>query len=160
MADMIERFLKLFKCVRLALIEAGSKITFTDAEHDALVKLLEVLRPAKYAVERLSRRDATLLTAERINKVVFSSLKKVAERDENPNELAETFLNHLTVELAKRRPTDLIHLMEYLRDPSYIKSTKADLFGHAPGKTKVVDLATTLLSRLFAIEDVQVNTSP
>ena len=151
MLFMIERIIRMEKPVRLALIECGSKLTFTDCDFKQLNKLKAVLEPAKLAVERLSRRDATLLTAERINDTVFESLESAAQgicqcepnQEEaecmcEPNEYAETFQAFLKAEIDKRRPADLVHLMEYLNDSSYIKSTKKDSFGHAPNKTKMM----------------------
>ena len=157
MLDMITRFLRMVKSVRLALIEAGSNLSFSDSEITLLEQLKEVLQPAKFAVVRLSRRDATLLTAERINNVVFSSLERASEEDPEKNKkknpLAEPFLHFLKTEIEKRRPTNLVHLMEYLNDSSFIKSSKVDSFGHVPRKTALTDLTSSLLSRLFSIEE-------
>ena len=67
--------------------------------------------------------------------------------------MADTFLIHVKTEIEKRRPTDLVHLMEYLHDRNYIKAAKRDPFGFAPSKAKIVDLASSLLNRLYYIED-------
>ena len=151
MLAMISRFIRMQKSVRLALLEAGSSLTFTDDDIEVLKQLEQVLQPAKDAVERLSRRNATLLTAERINDVVLGNLEKVASQ----NPLAKTFRGLLKTELKKRRPTELVHLMEYLNDSSYIKKVKKDSFGHEPNMHYLVDLASALLSRLYSIDDAQ-----
>ena len=149
MLSMITRFLRMEKCVRLALIECGSKLTFADEEIEALKDLKEVLEPVKDAVDRLSRRNATLLTAERINNVVLDTLEKAAN-EESPegkrNRLADILLDYIKIEIEKRRPTDLVHLMEYLQDSTYIKAAKRDPFGYVPSKTSILDLASDLLN--------------
>lgn len=159
MLAMIERFLRMEKCVRVSLIECGSKVNFTDEEIETLTFLKEALQPIKDAVDRLSRRNANLLTAERIINVVFETLKEAAnptydpEEPKKPNPLADILLDYIKIELEKRRPTDLVHLMEYLQDSSYIKAAKPDPFGNIPCKKDIVDLASKLLNRLYPDED-------
>ena len=147
MLAMVERFLRIEKCVRSALIAAGSEVTFTEAEIQLLRQLSSALKPAKFAVDRLNQRDATLLSAERINEIVFNCLE--ADTD---NAFAQNFLGILKPKIKERRPSNLIHLMEYLNDPNYIKSTTFDIFGMKPQKKKVQELTTELLGRLFSVE--------
>ena len=148
---MIERFVRIQKAVRLALLEMGSDIVISDDEIEALKQLIQILEPARYAVDALCRRDATLLTAERINGVVFKRLEKVIK--EHPqNILAAEFYESLKNRIESRRNDTVIHLMEYLKDSSYFKKLKTDSFGKTPKKNKVIDLATELLDRLFGID--------
>ena len=157
MLAMIERFVRLEKCVRSALIAAGSEVSFSDADIALLKQLCNVLRPVKKAVDHLNQRDANLLSAERINKIVFDTLHKLATDSENPNPFAQNFLDILKGKIELRRPSNLVHLMEYLHDPSYIKNTTMDYFGIKPQKKKIRDLAIELLGRLFSVEDTDEN---
>ena len=156
MLAMLERFLRLEKCVRSALMAAGSSVSFTDQDITVLKNLCAALKPAKSAVDRLNQRDATLLSAERINNIVFERLEAASEK----NPFAGTFMDILKVKLEARRPADVIHLMEYLNDPSYVKSTTVDPFGIKPKKAKIRELATELLRRLFSVEDTDENQNP
>ena len=147
---MIERFVRIAKSVRLALLELGSDIMFFDDEITSLKQLIKILEPAKYAVDALCRRDATLLTAERINGVVFGRLKKFIAQNPNNNAVATQFLHSLEARIDERRNDNLVHLMEYLNDPSYFKKIRTDQFGQTPKRNKVLDLATELIERMFS----------
>ena len=153
MLAMIVRFLRLEKCVRGALIAAGSLIRFSDHDIEVLKNLRDVLSPAKTAVDHLNQRDATLLSAERINKIVFKRLEAMDQH----NPFAITFKDILETKIEGRRPSNLIHLMEYLKDPHYVKKTTTDPFGMKPKKTEIHKLAMELLGRLFSIEDTDEN---
>ena len=126
MLAMIERFVRLEKCVRSALIAAGSEVSFSDADIALLKQLCAVLRPVKKAVYHLNQRDANLLSAERINKIVFDTLQKLANDSENPNPFAQNFSDILKGKIELRRPSNLVHLMEYLTDPNSLKDIKQD----------------------------------
>ena len=54
----------------MALIELTSTITAPDREVKSLYDLVNVLQPVKHAVEEFCKRDATLLTDERIHRFV------------------------------------------------------------------------------------------
>ena len=67
-------FVKAAKCIRLALVEIGTSTTITNTEIKILHDLIDVLELIKHAVDGLCRRNATLLTAERIHDFVFITL--------------------------------------------------------------------------------------
>ena len=78
--------------------------------------------------------------------------------------MATRFLDSLKERLQQRRDDTLVHLMEYLNDPTYFKNPKMDQFGKMPKKNKVLDLATDLMERLFSsdmsFEDVSHDDNP
>ena len=86
--------MKIQRSVRMALLEMDSDIVFYDDEIQSLKELIEILQPSKFAVEALCRRDATILTAERINMVVLNTLQKSIEKHPN-NNLAREFHDSL-----------------------------------------------------------------
>ena len=59
---------------QMALVEIGTSTTITDVEIKILHDLIDILEPVKHAVDELCRRDATLLTIERIHNFVFKTL--------------------------------------------------------------------------------------
>ena len=72
-----------------------SEIYFIDPEITTLKELIKILEPAKFAVDALCRRDATLLTAERIHGVVFKRLNKYIDENPNNSAVATQFLESL-----------------------------------------------------------------
>ena len=85
----------------MALVEIGTSITITDAEIKILHDLIDVLEPVKHAVDGLCRRDATLLTAERIHEFVLKTLS-------NSNSAYSASLkSHLEVRIKERGFSDL-----------------------------------------------------
>ena len=71
---MTKNFVRAEKCIRMALVEIGTSTTITNAEIKISHDLIDVLEPVKHAVHGLSRRNATLSTAERIHDFVFKTL--------------------------------------------------------------------------------------
>ena len=72
--EMIKLFVRAEKCIRMALVEIGTSTTITNAEMKILHDLIDFLEPVKHAADGLCRRNATLLTAERIHDFVFKTL--------------------------------------------------------------------------------------
>ncbi len=97
--SMIERFVRLERSVRMTLIEIESGIAFVDEEITMLRDLVQALEPPKMAVEALCRRDATLLTAERINIFALTKLEEAS----NNNIFAEELQQVLRTRIAERR---------------------------------------------------------
>ena len=71
---MIKIFVRAEKCIRMAHVEIGASTIITNAEIKIPHDLIDVLEPVKHAVDGLCRRNATLLTAERIHDFVFKTL--------------------------------------------------------------------------------------
>ena len=73
--EMIERFLKLKKCIEKALIDLDQQFSVSQGEYLLLDDILFSLQPMKLAIEALGRRDANLLTADGILKFVFFTIR-------------------------------------------------------------------------------------
>ena len=58
----------------MALVEIGTSTNITNAEIKILHDLIDILEPVKHAVDGLCRRNAALLTAERIHDFVFKTV--------------------------------------------------------------------------------------
>ncbi|CAK8695489.1 unnamed protein product [Clavelina lepadiformis] len=142
--EMIKTFVRAEKCIRMALVEIGTSITITDAEIKILRDLIDVLEPVKHAVDELCRRDATLLTAERIHEFVLKTLS-------NSNSAYSASLkSHLEVRIKERRNVCLVHLVEYLHDPNFLIENKLVTFGEYGNRNKMYALAATLMQKLIA----------
>lgn len=61
---MLNRFLTIYDCIKLALTELKSEQYFVDDIIPVLKDLLQALQPIKLAVEKLSSRDCDLLMSE------------------------------------------------------------------------------------------------
>ena len=146
--EMIKIFVKAEKCIRMALVEIGTSITVTDAEIKILCDLIDVLEPVKHAVDGLSRRNATLLTAERIHDFVLKSLSN------SNSEYSASFKSHLEVRIKERRNACLVHLLECLHDPNFLMESKLDIFGEYGNKNRMYTLAVTLMQRLLGVAEL------
>ena len=140
-------FERVEKCIRMALVEIGTSTTITNAEIKILHDLIDVLGPVKHAVVGLCRRNATLLTAERIHDFVFKTLS-------NCNSACSASLkSHLEVRTKDMRNACLVHLLEYLHDPYFLMENKFDIFGEYGNKNKMYTLAAALMQKLFGVPE-------
>ncbi len=64
--DILERFLILIKCIAKAMIDNKSSLDISENEFNAINDILLSLQPVKIGVEKLGRRDSTLLSAESV----------------------------------------------------------------------------------------------
>ena len=64
MHETVERFICLKKCISKALLDLSIEHGISTTEFSFLNELKCALKPIKLAVEALSRKDATLFTAE------------------------------------------------------------------------------------------------
>ena len=118
--ELIKTFTKVEKCTRMALVEIETSVTITDAEMKILHDLIDVLEPVTHAVDGLCRRDATLLTAERIHGFVLKTLSN------SNSAYSASLMSHLEVRIKERRNSCLVHLLEYLHDPNFLLKNKLD----------------------------------
>ena len=129
----------------MALVEIETSTTITDAEIKILHDLIDVLESVKYAVDGVCRRNATLLTNERIHDFVFKTLS-------NSNSANSASLkSHLETRINERRNACLVHLLKYLHDPNFQIENKLDIFGEYGNKTKMYTLAATSMQKLFGV---------
>ena len=147
MYEMIERFMSLKKCISKALLDLAVEHDISAAEILFLKELKCALEPIKLAVDALSPKDATLLTAERIFQFLFFELKK------RKSNLAEDLLCSVKNRAQQRRQHDMVNLIRYLQNPNLSIHDKhyandISLLGSST-KDGFVKMATTLFCRLF-----------
>lgn len=140
---MIERFVMLYNCVQISLIELNAIDKICEANISILKDMLAVLSPLKVAVEALSRRDATILTCETI--VIFL-LNKLAEVH---SELSIKTQKVLLKRVNERRNKPMVSLLKFLQNPSSSKENK--WFSYS-SKAAILECAKELMQRLFPTE--------
>lgn len=101
----------------------------------ALQSLLNAMQPIKLAVERLSREDATLLSAEIILDFMFNKLSEIK------SEVSDKLFENLKFRIEERMNMNVMSLLKSLKDPS-VTPSKATL-----------TFAGNLVSRLFGVND-------
>lgn len=106
--------------------------------------ILDVLKPARIAIEALSRNDTTLLTAEGVLKFLFQALEK------NHSVLALKLLEELKVRIGKRRDKSLLSLLKFLQDPSSLENVEDEFFSMT-SKNEITKSAKNLMVRLFPV---------
>ena len=141
--EMIKIFARAEKCIKIALVAIGTSTTITNAEIKILHDLIDVLEPVKHAVDGLCRRNATLLTAERIYDFVFKTLSNSV--------YSASLRSHREVRIKDRRNACLVDLLEYLHDPDFLMKNKFDIFDKYGNKNKMYTLAETLMQKLFGV---------
>ncbi|GBO37869.1 hypothetical protein AVEN_202354-1 [Araneus ventricosus] len=115
---MIERFRKMKVCIDKALIDIGSDTKFSDLEWSKIKALIGSLQPFKLAVEKLCRRDSTLLTAETTLKFI---LEKLLTRD---TVLSAKLSEALLVRIKELR-TIITGILIHLQNPKkYVDDTR------------------------------------
>lgn len=105
---MLERFVKVYDCVKDSLREIGQPNLIADSDLTMLTQLLHCLQPIRLASEALGRRDATLMTAEGTLSFLFSKLKQ------QDNKIAKMFHAAIVEKINQRRSKELISLMRFL----------------------------------------------
>lgn len=120
-AESISVFIKNIEAVQQALATKEIRITWNDTYTDMLKEILEVLEPAKLAVEKLSFEKCSLLQAEGILTFLLNS------SNGNASELSTKFYDGLKQRIDERRqilPSSLIlylHNQEALKNKSTLK---------------------------------------
>ena len=89
------------------------------------------------------RRDATLVKAERILELTMETLASLDT--EVGNEVYDAFVNRVK----NQRNSEIIHVMEYLSNPDFVKICKTDSFGAKVDAKKIKDKIITLIKRLY-----------
>ena len=128
---MIKIFVRAEKCIRMALIEIGTSTTITNAEIKIPQDLIDVLEPVKHDVDGLCRRNATLLTAERIHDLVLKTLPNFNSAN------SASLKSHLEVRIKDKRNVCLVHLLEYWHLPNFLMENMFDIFGEYGNKNKM-----------------------
>lgn len=142
---MLERFL----CIQAAIAKVLNDLNLSDQimgpdELQMLHELLATLRPVRMAVEKLSNRDANLITSEGILQFVFEELKS----HNFSGNISQEVYNSLTTRIGQRRNTDLVSALKYLNNNSL------DSIPELPtcGKKGIVKILADLAERCFSVE--------
>ncbi|XP_050507488.1 uncharacterized protein LOC126885105 [Diabrotica virgifera virgifera] len=151
---MVERFYKLKQYIEKSLIDIKSSIKFTDHEWSSIKGLIDSLQPCKLAVEALSRRESTVLTADTTLKFILEQLNK--QGTTFSGELADTLREKI-----KQRRTFMTGILIYLQNPAkyneYSKQSDDTFF--MPKKTFMRHKMTEILKRLTTNDEENVKTS-
>jgi hypothetical protein len=145
---MIERFLRIYESIKAALIDLNlNHQILNETELEMLKELMATLRPVRMAVEKLSSRDANLITSEGILQFVLEELKS---NNFNGNINKEVY-NALTQRISQRRNEEIVSAMKYLRNRSL--ATISEL----PVNTKknVMKTLGELAEKYFPREDIE-----
>ena len=103
LVPMIERLLKLKFCISRALHDIGQMDhLYSEANFLVLENILNILKPIELGVVELSRRGATLLTAEGVFKFIFKKLNEIN------TEISKNMLITLKQNISKRRNVELV----------------------------------------------------
>ena len=138
--EMIERFLKLKKCIEKALIDLDEQFSVSQGEYLLMDNIFLALQPMKLAIEGLGRRDANLLTADGILKLIFSQLDN---NDSVPHLESKMSLEK---RVRERIQNDIFGVLKYLHDPDSI--LEENLF-FVPQKSSIHKTIKSLLCRLY-----------
>ena len=140
---MCKRFHELRYHVKHALIDMDKSFDFSEPDMKTIEDIVAALEPLQIAVTKLCRRDCTLVKAERILELTMETLSKL-ETDVG-NQIYDAFVERVKA----RRNADIIHIMEYLSNPDYLKDVKVDSFGAKVDAKKVKEKIIALIKRLY-----------
>ena len=138
---MLQRLYELRKKIKVAMVQLDGEFDFSYIELDKIKELCDALAPIELAVGYLCKNNADLFLAE---KVIEFTLKL---RDQG-TKLSKALKKNFEAHVEQRRHTDLIHLLNYLKFPDFLNEYE-DQFGNKIRRCKIVDLATSLLKRLY-----------
>jgi hypothetical protein len=143
---MLKRFHEVKTEVQMALILMNKPFDLNEDEIKMIENLVSALEPLQVATEALCSANADLVFAEGVIKFTKDTLS-----DAN-TEISSRIKEQFELRIEERRICELVHLMEYLSDPDYLMSKK-DQFDHKIQRSKIEQLATRLLQRLFPSGD-------
>lgn len=128
------------------MIDMDMKFDFSESDMKTIEDIVEALEPLNIAVLKLCRRDCTLVKAERILELTKETLSKLDS--EVGNDVYDAFVERVKA----RRNAELIHVMEYLSNPDYLK-VKIDSFGAKVDGKKIKEKIIALIKRLYPESD-------
>ena len=142
---MISVFLPIVDEIHLACSKLKIPWTLDEGDIKLLRELERALEPFEFAINQLGARGVNLIQAEVIYKQTVASLNN--QRSEIATKLKESFLHRID----QRRNANLVHLMLFLRDPTFL-SRGTDWLNHPIVFEDMVDLAHDLIHRLFPMD--------
>lgn len=142
---MLQQFIRTYDSVRLALTELNLSQYLMDDAMDVLKDLQRALHPIIMAVEALSRRDATIITAEDVLRFLFETLS------EELGPISQELYASIKTRITDRRNKDLVSLMRYLKNKDLISSAELPI---SP-KNTINKLAVDLYVQLFGQNEIE-----
>ena len=97
------------------MIDVNSKLDLKEQEWQALESISACLISIEMGISALCQRDSNLLAAEWIFQFMFNQLEII------DSEFALELFKHLKRHYHERRQTNIVNLMRYLLDSSYIQ---------------------------------------
>ena len=104
------------------------------------------MKPLEHAVVELSRRSMDLLGAEAVYKTTIQELTNL------DTSIAHTLRDSFEKRVQERRQPVLVHLIEYLKDPSFVNPNLSDVedqFGNSIEKEAIYSKASDIIQHLF-----------
>ena len=140
--EMLKRFFHLRKEIECATICIDKVFEFSVEDMVVIEDLIKALDPIKAAIEALGAEDSDLIKSEKIIKFVLQKLLSL--NTAISKRLHQAFIKRVE----QRRNTGFIHLIEYLKNPSFIKNSN-DHMGEKIQKKVILRFAMDMLGRLF-----------
>lgn len=137
---MVERFLKLYSCVMLALTDLNATEHLIDDQILLLRDLANSLRPIKMAVESLSQRDNNLLKCEGVFKFIFDELKNQS------GEISKEMLLAVQKRVYERRNQQVVSTMKYLQTKDLTTDSDLPILTKKQIHKFILDLTQTLFT--------------
>ena len=138
--EMIERFLKLKKCIEKALIDLDEQFNMSQGEYLLLDDIILSLQPLKLAIEALGHRDSNLLAADGILKFIFSQLEN------NGSVFSLELKMSLEKRVRERIQNNIFGVLKYLHDPNSILE---EILFFVPQISSIQKTIKALLCRLY-----------
>lgn len=151
--DACERFLKLLEPVKAALNhkEIDKGVLWTEIDSKRLKELVDVLHPAKMAVQFLSKKSVNLIDCNTTINFLLNNLK------EQPHQLSQDIYIAIKDKIHKRRHDVLQSLILYLHDHESINVRNNFVTSSVAAMTR---LAVKMMERLFSSEDDDCSLQP
>lgn len=148
LVPMIERLLKLKKCIKQSLIDllGTEKEYYNEQNFVILENILNILKPLELGVKELSNEQATLLSSEGVFKFMFKKLNDI------DSDLSNEMLTSLKTEFLKRRNKEVVSLMKFLQNSSISQGDNFDDITYA-SKPAIYAYAKETMSRLYVIPE-------
>ena len=142
---MIETILKVKKSVMETLADLNNDFIITDQDFDTLEMIAKSLKPVKIAAEALCRRDATLLVAKCIFRLLLEQLQR-----HNHNWLSQALYVAILKRVQERRQRNVVSLMRFLSCQSTLTQHDNEPFT-MPTRLNIKKCAKSLMLRLFPL---------
>ncbi|XP_018493795.1 uncharacterized protein LOC100908907 [Galendromus occidentalis] len=133
---MIERALRILPALNNVLSRHGTPISATDVS--ALEQIADALIPFKRAILMLCKKEATLLTADKLCILLLSDLRKI------DTELATLLRENFVAEILKRRSI-FSSVLSILSDPSCSFDLEKEIGQGIPSDLAIIEVLEEIL---------------